>query len=170
MVSDAYWSWTGSVSVTIELRNQAVAENEAHYPFPTKASQTCRPLENAIASMTVPCAFTQNGCTRCLTYAEKRTHEAVFCQHAPCACPIPHCAYSGLLLHEHSRGVHAAAGDDATFREATATLHLHKRAPGPSETGLARVPAFQGRRGLVGSERSLSLLLCVPPLPRTRAR
>ncbi|WVZ72045.1 hypothetical protein U9M48_020563 [Paspalum notatum var. saurae] len=70
----------------------------------------CRPLEKAIAGMVVPCAFAAHGCAQRLRYAEKRAHEALLCQHAPCACPLPGCAYSGLLLHDHIRDAHAAAG------------------------------------------------------------
>ncbi|RLN23508.1 hypothetical protein C2845_PM07G02690 [Panicum miliaceum] len=48
----------------------------------------CRPLENAIASMLVPCAFAEHGCTRRLRFAEKPVHEALLCQRAPCAWPV----------------------------------------------------------------------------------
>ncbi|KAJ1282832.1 hypothetical protein BS78_03G082000 [Paspalum vaginatum] len=58
----------------------------------------CRPLEKAIAGMVAPCAFAAHGCAQRLQYAEKRAHEALLCQHAPCACPLPGCAYSGLRL------------------------------------------------------------------------
>ncbi|GJN37619.1 hypothetical protein PR202_gb26593 [Eleusine coracana subsp. coracana] len=71
----------------------------------------CRPLEHAIASMTLPCAFTTNGCTRRLKFAEKHAHEALLCAHAPCSCPIKACAYSGMDLHDHIRQTHA--GGDA---------------------------------------------------------
>ncbi|XP_066382660.1 uncharacterized protein [Miscanthus floridulus] len=94
----------------------------------------CRPLETAIAAMLVPCGFSNAGCKEKVPYAGKRAHEAAYCYHAPCSCPIPGCAYSGLLLHDHIRDVHRAGGagaggdDDAGaavgfVREATVTLH-----------------------------------------------
>ncbi|TVU47795.1 hypothetical protein EJB05_07404, partial [Eragrostis curvula] len=130
----------------------------------------CRPLEQLIAGMVVPCAFRARGCKQLLRYAEKPTHEAVFCQHAPCYCPVPGCAYSGLLLHEHVRAAHAGAGagdDDAvTFVDGEATVTLHRsmlfrvllQHPPDSRVFLL----LNG--GEVPSGRSLSLL-CVGPRP-----
>ncbi|CAL4977527.1 unnamed protein product [Urochloa decumbens] len=84
----------------------------------------CRPLEAAIASMLVPCSFASAGCDRRrLRYAERRAHEASSCHHAPCACPLPGCAFSGLqhLLHDHIRDAHhQAAGDDGEGAAAAA--------------------------------------------------
>ncbi|TVU22135.1 hypothetical protein EJB05_31817, partial [Eragrostis curvula] len=127
----------------------------------------CRPLEKLIAGMAVPCAFRSKGCKQALKYAEKPTHEAVFCQHAPCACPVPGCAYAGLLLHEHIRGAHSAgAGDDAAVsfvREATVTLHrsmLFRVLLHPPDSRVFLL--LNG--GEIKSGRSLSLL-CVGPRP-----
>ncbi|KAL6626634.1 hypothetical protein ACP70R_030360 [Stipagrostis hirtigluma subsp. patula] len=91
----------------------------------------CRPLEKAIAAMLVPCAFAKHGCTERLRLPERRTHEALLCQHAPCACPVPGCAYSGSgpKLRDHILQGHAAAGIDGDaivvsfIRSTTVTLH-----------------------------------------------
>ncbi|TVU22134.1 hypothetical protein EJB05_31816, partial [Eragrostis curvula] len=90
----------------------------------------CLPLEKLIAGMAMPCAFARNGCTRRLKFAEKRIHEALLCPHAPCACPVKGCAYSGVNLHDHIRDAHAAAagaGDSAAVlsfvRSTPVTLH-----------------------------------------------
>ncbi|PUZ57824.1 hypothetical protein GQ55_5G460100 [Panicum hallii var. hallii] len=89
----------------------------------------CRPLERAIAAMLFPCAFSAAGCERRLRISEKRAHEAAFCQHAPCACPVPGCAYAGLSLHDHIRDAHQGNGDGddgaavGFVREAMVTLH-----------------------------------------------
>lgn len=95
----------------------------------------CCPPENAIAAMRVPCGFAGAGCTETLRFTEKRAHEAAACRHAPCACPVPGCAYAGLplQLHDHIRDAHQRAGggeDDAGgvdavvgfVREATVAL------------------------------------------------
>ncbi|CAO2174423.1 unnamed protein product [Urochloa humidicola] len=95
----------------------------------------CRPLEAAIAAMLVPCSFAGAGCEhRRLRYAERRAHEASSCHHAPCACPLPGCAFSGLHLdlHDHIRhdahhqddaaAAAAAAAAVGFVREATVAL------------------------------------------------
>ncbi|KAL6626633.1 hypothetical protein ACP70R_030359 [Stipagrostis hirtigluma subsp. patula] len=130
----------------------------------------CRPLEKAIAGMVVPCAFSDKGCKHRLRYADKRTHEAVFCQHAPCACPFPGCAYTGLLLHDHIGDAHGAAAgggdDDAAvgfIREATVTLHRSMLFRVLLHAPDARVFMLLNGEG-VPLGRSLSLL-CVGPRP-----
>ncbi|TVU22157.1 hypothetical protein EJB05_31839 [Eragrostis curvula] len=127
----------------------------------------CRPLEKLIASMLVPCAFRTQGCKEAIKYAEKLTHEAVFCQHAPCACPIPGCAYTGLLLHEHIWGAHADGGGEnaavSFVREATVTLHksmLFRVLLHPPDSRVFLLL----NSGEIQSGRSLSLL-CVGPRP-----
>ena len=67
----------------------------------------CRALENAIAGMALPCAFSSHGCTRLLKHGERRHHEASLCLHAPFACPLQGCAYSGQLLYDHIHDAHA---------------------------------------------------------------
>ncbi|KAL6653189.1 hypothetical protein ACP70R_012114 [Stipagrostis hirtigluma subsp. patula] len=87
----------------------------------------CRPLENAIAGVALPCAFAELGCTRRLRHAEWRAHEALFCEYAPCACPYPGCSYAGHLLHDHILVAHGGDDDDDEapvrfVRETTVTL------------------------------------------------
>jgi E3 ubiquitin-protein ligase SIAH1 len=68
-----------------------------------------RALEDAIAGLVVPCAFSSHGCTQLLKLKEMRDHEAFHCQHAPFACPFPACAYSAAsapLLHDHILDAH----------------------------------------------------------------
>ncbi|CAL4964931.1 unnamed protein product [Urochloa decumbens] len=86
----------------------------------------CRPLEAAIASMLVPCSFASAGCDRRrLRYAERRAHEASSCHHAPCACPLPGCAFSG------------ASSTSSTTTSATRTTRP------PATVALRRSEAFR---------------------------
>ncbi|CAD6341096.1 unnamed protein product [Miscanthus lutarioriparius] len=66
----------------------------------------CRALENVIAGMALPCSFRSHGCTQLLKHTERRDHEALLCLHAPFACPLHGCAYSGLLLYDHIHDAH----------------------------------------------------------------
>lgn len=77
----------------------------------------CRPLENVLAGMTVPCAFARFGCQEGVRYterAQRHGHEAS-CQHAPCHCPFPGCSYAGAAaqLFAHIKGAHAAGSPSA---------------------------------------------------------
>ncbi|XP_025815693.1 putative E3 ubiquitin-protein ligase SINA-like 6 [Panicum hallii] len=131
----------------------------------------CRPLENAIAGMLVPCAFAEHGCTRRLRFAEKPVHEALLCQHAPCACPVPGCAYAGLELRDHIQDAHAAAGDgddndnDVVSFAGSAAVTLRRGTPFRvllHETDGRVFLLLNG--GGVPSGRSLSVV-CVGPRP-----
>jgi len=133
----------------------------------------CRPLENAIAGMLVPCAFAEHGCTWRLRFAEKQVHEALLCQHAPCACPVPGCAYAGLALHGHIQDAHAAAGggddkdndNDVVSFAGSAAVTLRRGTPFRvllHETDARVFLLLNG--GGVPSGRSLSVV-CVGPRP-----
>jgi E3 ubiquitin-protein ligase SIAH1 len=85
----------------------------------------CRALEDAIAGLVVPCAFSSHGCTQLLKLKERRDHEAFLCQHAPFACPFPGCAYSASaasapLLHDHILDAHPV-DEVSSFRLAGST-------------------------------------------------
>ncbi|CAO2185433.1 unnamed protein product [Urochloa humidicola] len=127
----------------------------------------CRPLEAAIAAMLVPCSFTAAGCKhRRLRYAERRAHEATSCHHAPCACPLPGCFFSGLHfdLHDHIRddAHHQDAAAAVGFvREATVALHRSEAFRVLLHAPDSRVFLLLNGGG-VPSGRSLSLLSLGP--------
>ncbi|GJN37618.1 hypothetical protein PR202_gb26592 [Eleusine coracana subsp. coracana] len=114
----------------------------------------CRPLENAIASMLLPCAFTGNGCTRRLKIAEKRAHESLLCPHASCACPIKGCVFSGVELYDHILVDHAGDAGVVKFVRSTMValrrdtpfrvlLHLHAGWLGGSRSGGGPGPTWR---------------------------
>ncbi|GJN05968.1 hypothetical protein PR202_ga23647 [Eleusine coracana subsp. coracana] len=117
----------------------------------------CRPLEHAIAAMTLPCAFTTNGYTRRLKFTEKHAHEALLCAHAPCSCPIKSCSYSGMDLHDHIKQAHAgvvsfvrstqvALRRDAPFRVLLDAVFLLLNGGGAVPTGRALSVVCVGHR------------------------
>ncbi|CAL4957865.1 unnamed protein product [Urochloa decumbens] len=127
----------------------------------------CRPLEDAIAAMLVPCAFSSHGCAARLRFAERAVHEALFCQRAPSACPLPGCAYAGLDLHDHILSAHAGAGDAAviSFAGSAPAVALRRSTPFRvllHETDRRVFLLLNG--GDVPSGRSLSVV-CVGPRP-----
>jgi E3 ubiquitin-protein ligase SIAH1 len=136
----------------------------------------CLPLENAIAGMHVACAFVEHGCARRLRYAERAVHEALLCPHAPCACPVPGCAYAGLLLHDHILDAHSSAtGDEGdavvSFARSAASAEVALRRSTPFRVLLMRATDADAARvfllvngGDVPSGRSLSVV-CIGPRP-----
>uniref|UniRef100_A0A0D9Y2M2 E3 ubiquitin-protein ligase n=1 Tax=Oryza glumipatula TaxID=40148 RepID=A0A0D9Y2M2_9ORYZ len=91
--------------------------NKCHICRQPIGDMRCRPLENVLAGMTVPCAFARFGCQEGVRYterAQRHGHEAS-CQHAPCHCPFPGCSYAGAAaqLFAHIRGAHAAGSPSA---------------------------------------------------------
>ena len=120
----------------------------------------CRPLETVVAAMLVPCGFTNAKCKEqgpLRRREEARAHEAAYWLLPPRApCPIPGCAYSGLLLRDHIRDAHRVGGDDpgaavGFFREATVTLYRSMAFPGaPPRVRCVRLPAAQRRRRPLG--------------------
>ncbi|CAO2193431.1 unnamed protein product [Urochloa humidicola] len=127
----------------------------------------CRPLEDAIAGMVVPCAFAEHGCAERLRLAERAVHEALFCQRAPSACPLLGCAYAGLDLHDHILDAHSGAGDaDGVISFAgSAVVALRRSTPFRvllHETDKRVFLLLNG--GDVPSGRSLSVV-CVGPRP-----
>ncbi|XP_066316182.1 putative E3 ubiquitin-protein ligase SINA-like 6 [Miscanthus floridulus] len=93
----------------------------------------CRALENAIAGMALPCSLRSHGCTQLLKHTERRDHEAFLCLHAPFACPLHGCAYSGLLLYDHIHDAHTCILDNdissvGPWRgQNTLLRHMHRR-------------------------------------------
>ncbi|RLN33646.1 hypothetical protein C2845_PM03G31030 [Panicum miliaceum] len=139
-------------------------------PAPTPS--TCSPPGPSLrlASMLAPCAFAEHGCTRRLRFTEKPVHEALLCQRAPCACPVPGCAFSGLELRDHIQDAHAAAsgsdGDDGAVVSFAGSAEVTLRHGTPFRVLLHETDArvFLLLNGGVSSGRSLSVV-CVGPRP-----
>ncbi|KAG0536807.1 hypothetical protein BDA96_03G094600, partial [Sorghum bicolor] len=126
----------------------------------------CRALENAIAGMVLPCSFSSHGCTQLLKHTERRHHEAFLCQHAPFACPLHGCTYSGLLLYDHIQDAHTLCVDyDVRFIGSGWQVSLRRSTPfkvllDPLDR---RVFLLLNGRG-IRSGRSLSVV-CLGPRP-----
>ena len=97
----------------------------------------------------------------------------LLCQHGPCACPVPGCAYAGLALHGHIQDAHAAAGggddkdndNDVVSFAGSAAVTLRRGTPFRvllHETDARVFLLLNG--GGVPSGRSLSVV-CVGPRP-----
>ncbi|KXG32017.1 hypothetical protein SORBI_3003G091100 [Sorghum bicolor] len=133
----------------------------------------CRPLETVVAAMLVPCGFTNAKCKEqgpLRRREEARAHEAAYWLLPPRApCPIPGCAYSGLLLRDHIRDAHRVGGDDpgaavGFFREATVTLYRSMAFPGAPPRGFLFVPdASWGSSGSVSVIVRVKKMVAAPP-------
>ncbi|KAK8444541.1 hypothetical protein SEVIR_9G154800v4 [Setaria viridis] len=51
-------------------------------------------MERVVETVEVPCCFAKNGCTKKITYFNKKKHEKA-CRYGPCFCPEPGCGFTG---------------------------------------------------------------------------
>ncbi|KAG2547183.1 putative E3 ubiquitin-protein ligase SINA-like 6 [Panicum virgatum] len=74
---------------------------------PRTAFERCYGMERVVESIEVPCCFANNGCTKKITYFNKKMHEKA-CRHGPCFCPEPGCGFIGpaVALANHVANHH----------------------------------------------------------------
>lgn len=58
------------------------------------AFERCFGMERVVETVEVPCCFAKNGCTKKITYFNKKKHEKA-CRYGPCFCPEPGCGFTG---------------------------------------------------------------------------
>uniref|UniRef100_A0A0D9UW90 RING-type E3 ubiquitin transferase n=1 Tax=Leersia perrieri TaxID=77586 RepID=A0A0D9UW90_9ORYZ len=58
--------------------------------------ERCFGMERVVESVLVPCSYAVYGCTKQITYFNKKSHEQA-CSHGPCFCPENNCSFHGSM-------------------------------------------------------------------------
>ncbi|KAL6627520.1 hypothetical protein ACP70R_031246 [Stipagrostis hirtigluma subsp. patula] len=115
----------------------------------------CPGLDVFFAKVHVPCPYERYGCDACVPYHQAAAHQFA-CDHAPCFCPEPGCAFAGSppMLLAHLTGTHSWPFDHMPYGTS-----VQLTVPVPPADSPAR-----HRRLLVGGDDASLFLMAVGPL------